>query len=129
MMHERALAHTSTAGAAPPPEFGGRWVNQLSSTMQLTVAGTRVSGTYQSAVSGGQGPITGDLLGFINGDLIAFVVHWPTAAITAWVGQHVVEDGQEAIQTLWQMTTNVPDPNEPSGLWQSVLAGADRFRR
>lgn len=129
MVHERALSHTTDATAEPPPDFSGRWVNQLSSTMQLTIAGARVSGTYESAVSGGAGPIKGDLVGFVNGDLIAFTVNWPTAAITAWVGQLVVESGQDVVQTLWQMTTNIPDPSEPTGLWKSVLAGSDRFHR
>lgn len=57
------------------------------------------------------------------------LVNWPTAAIAAWVGQHVFEDGAEAIGTLWQMTTHVPDPQEPTGVWKSILAGADRFHR
>jgi hypothetical protein len=80
MIHEKALTHTLDATKEPPPDFSGRWVNQLSSTMQLTVAGIRVSGIYESAVSGGGGSIRGDLVGFVNGDLIAFVVTWPTAA-------------------------------------------------
>jgi hypothetical protein len=129
MMHEAALSHTTDATTEPLPDFSGRWVNQLSSRMQLTVNGAQVSGTYESAVSGGGGPIKGELVGFVNGDLIALVVNWPTAAITAWVGQHVIENGSEAINTLWQMTTNIPDPQEPTGLWKSVLAGTDRFHR
>lgn len=128
MLHEKALAHTPKNKGAPV-NFSGSWKNQLGSKMLLTVAGANISGTYTSAVSGGGGSITGTLAGHANGDLIAFTVNWPTAAITAWVGQLTTEGGQDVIRTLWQMTTNVEDANEPSGLWASIYAGADRFSR
>ncbi len=35
----------------------------------------------------------------------------------------------DTIKTLWQMTTNVDDPNETTGLWASIFAGADTFTR
>jgi hypothetical protein len=133
MRHDIVLAKAAkvASGANPPatPDFSGAWRNQLGSTMQLTVTGTQVSGSYESAVSSGGGTIRGDLTGHVNGDLIAFTVNWPVPAITAWVGQLTSDGGNDVITTLWQMTTNVPDNEEPRGLWQSVLAGADRFAR
>ena len=119
--------------AGPPGtrtvDFSGSWRNQLGSQMDLTVSGNSISGQYQSAVSGESGPITGDLVGFINGDLISFVVNWPSAAITAWVGQMINDNGYDVIITLWQMTMNVSETDEPTGMWQSILAGTDRFHR
>jgi len=126
--HESALSRAA-APLSMPVNFAGRWRNQYGSEMDLHVSGRNLSGRYTSAVSSGGGPVTGDLSGFVNGDLISFVVNWPAAAITAWVGQLVNADGYDIIQTLWNMTTNIPDANEPTGMWQSILAGADRFHR
>lgn len=119
------LAHVEVAAV----NFAGTWRNQLGSTMTLTIVNGLISGSYESAVSGGGGSIVGALTGFTNGDLISFVVNWPSAAITSWVGQLINENGYDVIQTLWQMTTNIPDANEPTSLWQSIYAGTDRFHR
>jgi len=109
--------------------FAGTWRNQLGSTMKLTIVGDLVSGSYESAVSSSGSTIVGKLTGYTNGDLISFVVNWPSAAITAWVGQLINDDGYDIVQTLWQMTTNIPDASEPTSMWQSVFAGTDRFHR
>lgn len=131
--HETVLAKTLNAiPAAPsvtPASFAGAWRNQLGSKMTLAVSGSSVSGRYESAVSSDGGPITGDLVGFVNGDLISFVVNWPSAAITSWVGQLVNDNGYDVVTTLWQMTMNIPDSAEPTGMWQSIFAGTDRFHR
>lgn len=130
MIHESVLRHTEAAPAgAQPVNFAGKWHNELTSTVNFIVQGSSLTGTYESAVSGGPASIKGDLVGFINGDMIAFTVSWPTAAITAWVGQLTDENGVETIKTLWQMTQNVADANEPKGLWASINAGADSFIR
>ncbi|MBY3565705.1 avidin/streptavidin family protein [Rhizobium laguerreae] len=128
MKHELLLGKVSNT-AAGTLDFDGEWRNQLGSRMLLTVSGASLRGEYYSAVSGGGSPIRGDLTGFVNGDLISFVVNWPSAAVTAWVGQVINDNGNELIETLWQMTTNVPDNQEPTGMWQSVFAGTDRFHR
>lgn len=127
-VHEKAIAKAGAAvGAAV--NFAGVWRNQLGSSMDLKIVGSLVSGKYESAVSGGGVPVLGELVGFVNGDLISFTVNWPTAAITAWVGQMINDNGFDVITTLWQMTTNIPDANEPTGMWQSIFAGTDRFHR
>ena len=129
MEHDKALKHVTVAAGITPVNFGGTWRNQLGSTVDFTVNGSVISGTYTSAVSSGGTSISGPVSGYINGDLIAFSVLWPSAAITAWVGQLTIESGVDAIKTLWQMTTNVPDADEPTGLWASIYAGADTFKR
>jgi Avidin family len=133
-MKPAELAAQKSAQTAPAamPNFGGAWTNELGSEMNLTVSGNKIGGTYTSKVSGGGGSTPSKpLAGFKNGDLIAFVVNWETPynSLTAWVGQHTKEDGAEVIKTLWHLTQNVEDADEPTGLWHSILAGADEFRR
>jgi hypothetical protein len=66
----------------------------------------------------------------VEGDLIAITVNWDaTQSLTAWVGQLVKEKGVEQIKSMWLLTTNVPDAQEPQKAWSSVLAGADSFTR
>jgi hypothetical protein len=128
MLHDKAL-QTAANLLVPPVNFAGDWHNQLGSTANFAVAGNVLTGVYTSAVSSGGTPVSGPISGYINGDLISFSVVWPSAAITAWVGQLVSENAVDTIKTLWQMTTNVPDASEPTGLWASVYAGADNFVR
>lgn len=86
MRHENALARAGKVAAvvrpAAVPDFSGKWINELNSYMELDVDGSEISGTYTSAVSGGGGPVTGDLSGYVNGNLISFVVNW-SSSITA----------------------------------------------
>jgi len=118
----------ATAGATI--DFSGDWVNELGSKMKIAMAGQALTGTYESPVSGGGGSVKGDLVGFVDGDLISFVVNWTTpASLTAWTGQLVDVAGNDVIKTLWLLVQNIDDPSEPNGLWKSTLAGADDFRR
>lgn len=68
-------------------------------------------------------------MGYVQGDLVAWSVLWPSAAITSWVGQVTDTAGVETIKTLWQMTSNVSDADEGEQLWASINAGADDFVR
>ena len=128
MKHEDALAHAPAAPTAQA-SFSGHWKNELNSTMDLNVSGNSVSGTYTSHVSGGGGQITGPIVGFVSGHVISFVVNWPNASITSWVGHLVREGRHEVIETLWYLATPTSNPNDPTELWESVFAGADRFHR
>lgn len=128
MNHEKALAKSKATSTAAP-DFRGIWKNQYGSKMDLKVSGQTITGTYESPVSSTGSTVTGDLVGFINGDLISFSVNWPTAAITSWVGQAINDNGYDVIATLWHMTVNISDAQEPTGMWQSVYSGTDRFHR
>lgn len=128
MKQEQALA-LAPKKAAPAVNFSGHWKNEYQSTMDIVVNSGAVTGTYTSAVSGTGNQITGPIAGWVSGNLISFAVNWPNAAITAWVGHMVVEGGNEAIETLWQMTMPTQNPTDPSELWESVFSGADRFTR
>jgi hypothetical protein len=125
MLQELALGR-ALAGTGTPVDFGGRWANQLGSEVVLVQTKDKLSGTYESAVSGGGAKTTGDLLGYVDGDLIALVVHWRDyQAITTWVGQLDPVAPVETIRTLWQMTKQVASGEE----WASINAGADSFTR
>ena len=125
MLQERALKRAK-AGTGRLCDFTGTWVNELNSTMTIAQTGTVLSGTYASAVSAGGSSTQGDLLGYADGDLIAFVVHWQDfQAITAWVGQLDPNGRTDTINTLWQMTSQVPTGDE----WASINAGSDFFTR
>lgn len=123
-MHVEKILTRALRGTGTTIDFSGDWTNELNSTMRLTQQGGSLSGTYESAVSGGGGTTTGDLLGYIDGNLISFVVHWRDfQAITAWVGQ--LDSKTQTLNTLWQMTKAV----DPGLEWESINAGADYFTR
>ena len=131
MLHEQAL-HTAgaTPALAPPPNFTGRWRNQMNSFMDLAITGSSVTGLYNSASSSGGAPVQGVINGVTIGDLIAFTVLWlPSGSITSWTGQLVEEGGVQTIRTLWHLVTNIPDDNEDDKFWMSTWAGADEFVR
>jgi hypothetical protein len=125
MLQEKSLAR-ARAGTGSTVDFSGSWVNELGSTADLTQSAGVLSGTYESAVSSDGTKTKGDLQGFVDGDLISFVVHWRDfQAITAWVGQLDPNATVGTINTLWQMTKAV----EPGDEWASINAGADYFTR
>ena len=126
MNHEIALARAK-AGTGRTINFSGSWANEHGSEMTLVQhADGSLVGEYTSAVSGRGGSTKGDLLGYVDGTLASFVVHWRDfQAITAWVGQLVPGASPDTISTLWQMTKAVDAGEE----WASINAGADTFIR
>ena len=125
MRLENALGRAK-AGTGATVNFAGTWKNELGSTMTLVQTGDTLSGEYESAVSSGGTTTGGDLQGYVDGDLIAFIVHWRDfEAITAWAGQLKPDTSPDTIDTLWQMTKQVAVGEE----WSSINAGADEFVR
>jgi hypothetical protein len=115
----------------PTVDFEGTWENGLESTMELSVSGNNVTGIYRTNVGSPKPTEEFDLTGYVTGDLISFTVNFGKyGSLTAWVGQHTEpEAGQFEIKTLWHLTKNVPDNDEPDDLWSSILAGANSFTR
>lgn len=116
---------------APAVDFNGIWRNELNSEMKLSVdAQGNVTGKYKTGV-GSPGPTEEfNLVGFASGDLLSFTVNFGQyGSLTSWAGQHTVENGKEAIKSLWLLARNVKDPNEPNELWGAVLTGYDNFQR
>jgi hypothetical protein len=121
------------AGAGEAPQkassVAGRWTNEYGSTVALEIDGDRIFGSYTSAV-GADTPVGGPVTGFVRGDIVAFSVLWPPAmrSITSWVGQVVEVEGVPVLKTLWHLVVDIPDAEEPTGLWTTVHCGADTFR-
>ena len=125
MYHEKSLARASQ-GTGAAYDFSGDWKNELGSVATLVQKGDALSGKYVSAVSEGGTSTSGALSGYVDGNLISFVVHWNEfQAITAWVGQLDPKAPKQTINTLWQMIQKVAPGDE----WASINAGADYFVR
>jgi hypothetical protein len=125
MHHDQALAKAK-AGTGAPVNFTGTWINELGSQVAFVQTGNALAGIYQSAVSTGGTSTTGNVLGYVDGDLIGFAVHWISfQAITVWAGQLQPNTGIDTIKTLWQMTNQV----DPGDEWASINAGSDIFTR
>lgn len=124
MILENALARATT-GTGEMIDFTGTWINQLGSEVTFRQTNGVLDGKYISKVSSTGGETIGDLSGFVDGDLISWVVHWRDfQAITAWVGQ-IDPNTPGQLKTLWQMTKQVAQGEE----WASVNAGSDVFVR
>ena len=112
----------------------GAWYNALGSSMELTVKGNCVSGTYITAVGEAQGryPIVGaiDSEPQKESQALGLVVVWANEqgsshSVTTWSGQFEVIDGQEILRTTWLLTRETA----PNLDWQSTLVGTDIFTR
>ncbi|MGQ5525534.1 avidin/streptavidin family protein [Chitinimonas sp. PSY-7] len=125
MRQERALEH-ALAGTGKVIDFSGKWINELESTMTVVQKNGVLTGTYESKKSSTGAVAIGDMQGYVDGDLISFIVHWRAfQAITAWVGQLDPHTKVQTINTLWQLTKQVAPGEE----WASINAGSDCFTR
>lgn len=120
--------------AKPTVNFSGIWTNGLGSQMELTSNGNQLSGVYSTAVGSPPPSAQFALSGWVNGDLISFCVNWANAggdygSMTAWVGQHTKQGGEERIDTMWHLVKNIEDKDEPSDLWSAFLSGCNRFTK
>jgi len=137
MTHDKALAVAVKTENAPAPAKGpaawvGRWYNQMGSYMDLKLAGNEIAtgSSYTTKTSSGGGSVTSKkMCGYVDGDLISFLVLWPGGSQTAWTGQLVDDDANPRIKTLWHLVTEIPDVDEPTKLWMSTFTGADEFAR
>lgn len=130
----------------------GRWKNQRESMMDLKiVSGTKLEGTYRTAVGGkyAQGQ-SWALSGVVEGDLLAFIVVFrdqtkDAESITAWSGRHFPEECDregkvvkpERISTVWCLAHRWSSREKGDGSlektetedWNHVLTNADVFTR
>lgn len=130
-MAKRSSRKSKPASAgAPNVNFNGVWRNELNSDMTLKVVRGKVTGRYRTGV-GQPGPTEQfPLVGFAAADQISFTVNFSKyGSLTSWVGQHTIEDGKGVIKTMWLLSKNVADLEEPRQIWGSVLTGYDNFVR
>ena len=124
-------AQTGNRGLNMDLDFSGKWHNQHGSEMTLTItADGKVTGRFQTGVDSPSSSEEFPLVGFVCGDLIAFSVNFGKyQSVTAWTGQHTIEDGVEAIESMWHLAVNIEDRAENAWLWSGIRSGADTFRR
>ena len=109
--------------------ISGSWHNEQGSSLHIEVAPDgRLSGRFGTGVGFGTDE-TFDVTGFASGRLVVFAVNFGKyGSMTSWVG-HLVDDEEPVLQTLWQMTVEVPHPKDDKDLWKSIWSGANTFRR
>jgi len=121
---------TRKAVSATRVNFSGRWTNELGSEMALTVNNGEVKGTYRTAVGEAPDEEVFDLIGYAKDDLIVFCVNFGAyGSLTAWAGQHAVENEKEMILSLWHLARNTVDGHDPKHLWSTMLTGSNTFTR
>lgn len=115
------LSHVALA-AGPAVGTSSVWVNQLGSTMTITIASDgSVTGTYVSAVGCGAGT-SFPLAGWYNNLAITFTVNWQHCdSLTAWTGHWIASGSQQQFVTLWYLAVG------GTVAWDSTVAGADTF--
>jgi hypothetical protein len=124
MIHEKALTR-ALAGTGTMIDFTGTWINQMKSEARIRQINGALTGEYESTDSAAGTSTLGDLSGYVDGNLVSWVVHWRDfQAITAWVGQ-LEPTSLSELKTLWQMTKQVAPGKE----WASINAGSDMFFR
>ncbi len=115
----------------PSVNFVGTWKNDRGSTMTITSSEKGIiRGYYHTAVGKPKSGEGFSLIGMVAGDQITFNVDYSAyGSLTTWAGQHTIEDGKEKIITMWYLTQNVKDADEPKKLWRGILSGSSVFHR
>ncbi len=131
MLHAFSSIRTPATTKPQAADFNGEWLNELGSKMNLTVsADGSLLGRYKTAVGSPFGNEDFPLVGFAAGDLLTFTVNFGRySSLTSWAGQLAGENDQAVIKTMWLLARNVPDPDDSSSLWGTVLTGYNNFMR
>lgn len=113
------------------PDIAGAWHNQHGSVMELARdAEGQIRGRFRSAVGPSAGEGEFRIVGFVAGELVTLSAEFASHdSVTGWVGHHVVEGGEERIETLWHMAVTVPGSRPDRDRWNGIWSGADVFRR
>jgi len=114
----------------PASQFAGRWQNRLGSSLDLSVDGTELSGTFNSGV-GVWNPAAGfHVRGFVEGDAISFCVDFGSrGSVASWSGHFVEGEDGDRLVTLWHLAQSVAHPHTDTDIWNSMMAGSDEFTR
>ena len=117
-------------GPAETIDFSGEWINQSGSLLKLKHTDTSVEGTFISGVGTNNQQIVAPVVGWADGDRIAFtVVYQQFGSVVAWVGQVVGEPDNPELDTTWLHELEVSDDKELDDAWASTRTGSDRFKR
>jgi Avidin family len=112
----------------------GIWYNELNSTMELYVQGSKITGRYNTSVGDADGwyGLVGRTGGSqANKETLGFIVLWQnekrdTDSVTVWTGELLADaEGNERIETMWLLTCETSAKDE----WRSTITGKDIFTR
>jgi hypothetical protein len=74
----------------------GLWQTEGGSPLELIYSNGTLTGSYCSCHGQPQPDATFPIVGFVNGDLVAFACSWgPYKSGTSWSGRYGVENGRE----------------------------------
>jgi hypothetical protein len=110
--------------------FDGKWYNQHGSELDITVdRDHRIRGHFRSGVGFPEPGEQFEIVGYVAGDLVGFVVSFAKYdCLTSWAGHLGDDEGAPVLDAMWNMTVGLP-PGSESELWRGVWTGADHFRR
>ena len=90
----------------------------------------RLSGRYCSELGRVEAESCHPLTGWVTGDVVGFSVRFdPPGSVTSWSGQIGEDENGPYFRTLWNLSRDVPDAEEPDRMWESVVSGFAVFRR
>ncbi|WP_298915125.1 avidin/streptavidin family protein [uncultured Algimonas sp.] len=126
-----SLLAVSAPDLAHAHDLNGLWVNEAGSAVELNVSeGGTVSGHYRTELGKPDADAPFTLIGWVQGDVIAFTVSFTGYdSITSWSGQLSEDEDGDFIRTLWHHTRDIVEEDEADHLWRSITAGAATFRR
>jgi hypothetical protein len=109
----------------------GQWHNDRGSGVNFTCgADGQLSGTYNTHLGAPDKGQSFPLTGWVEGDNLTFTVNFKGyGSITAWAGQIEEVGGEPQLKTLWHLTRDISEEQEPADMWASVTAGASVFTR
>jgi len=113
-----------------PDLFSGVWENDRGSLVTFENNDGLLDGFYQTNVGQPDKSQKFPLTGLAQGDQITFTVNFKGyGSMTSWTGQLTEDTDGPYIRTLWHLTRDVEDLQEPDDLWKSITSGASDFRR
>ena len=118
------------AAPAHAQDLDGVWQNEAGSVAIINTAEDgRLSGRYCSELGRIEPGSCHPLTGWVTGDVVGFtVVFDPPGSVTAWSGQVGTDADGDYLRTLWHLSRDVGEADEPDRLWESVISGFATFR-
>ena len=117
----------------PVVDFSGKWVNDLKSYMEISVKGDRVTGTYHTRVGAPTIEEEFPLIGYVNGNLIAFIVDFGEhGSIGSFAGYFVKDSSKgksERIYSLWHLVSNKEGAAKSKRPWDVFSTSFNIFKR
>ncbi len=123
------LAACSAGAQDAAPDVTGEWANERGSSVTFVETDGLLSGYYNTQLGNPDPASRFPLTGFIEGDQMTFTVNFKGyGSLTSWTGQMSEDADGPFIRTLWHLTRDVPDAEEPDDMWSSIIAGSAKFR-